>query len=33
MAMDNGQQTSSRNYSSALPFLEGEIEDLEKYQP
>jgi hypothetical protein len=33
MAMDNGQQTSSRNYSFDFSFLEREIEDLEKCQP
>ncbi len=29
MVMDNGQQTSPRNSSSAFLFLEGEVEDLE----
>jgi hypothetical protein len=33
MVMENGQQTSPRNNSSAFSFLEGEIEDLEKCQP
>jgi hypothetical protein len=33
MAMDNGQQTSPHNSSSAFSFLEGEVEDLEKCQP
>jgi len=33
MVMDNGQQTSPRNSSSAFLFLEGGEEDLEKCQP